>query len=93
MSYSDFTLSRVTKDFNLTISERSNIFTEIPELTPSDFLQETLRDNLALALGSNTDKARSELIIAPILVELRKQLIIKLAGFPGLTLVWMPVKD
>lgn len=54
MSYSDFTLSRVTRDFNLTISERSDIFTEIPELTPSNFLQETLRDNLALALGSNT---------------------------------------
>jgi len=52
MSYSDFTLNRVIKDFNLTISERSNIFTEIPELTPSDFLQETLRDNLALALGT-----------------------------------------
>lgn len=63
MSYSDFTLNRVTKNFNLTISERSNIFTEIPELTPSDFLQETLRDNLALALGSNTEKARSELIM------------------------------
>ncbi len=54
MSYSDFTLNRVTKDFNLTIAERSNIFTEVSELTPSDFIQETLRDNLPLALGSNT---------------------------------------
>jgi len=45
MSYSNFTLNRVTRDFNLTISERSDIFTEIPELTPSNFLQETLRDN------------------------------------------------
>ncbi|MEG4407854.1 hypothetical protein [Microcoleus sp. MON2_D5] len=84
MSYSDFTLNRVAKDFNLTISERSNIFTEIPELTPSDFLQETLRDNLPLALGSNTEKARSELIIAPILVELRKQLNYQISWFSGI---------
>ncbi|AFZ08087.1 hypothetical protein Osc7112_3741 [Oscillatoria nigro-viridis PCC 7112] len=52
MSYSDLTLNRVTKDFNLTISEHSHICTGIPELTPSDFLQETLRDHLPLALGS-----------------------------------------
>jgi hypothetical protein len=84
MSYSDFTLNRVAKEFNLTISERSDIFTEIPELTPSDFLQETLRDNIALALGSNTEKARSELIIAPILVELRKQLNYQISWFSGI---------
>lgn len=69
MSYSDFTLNRVARDFNLTISERSGIFTEIPELTPSDFIQETLRDHMALALASHTEKARSELIIAIDLLE------------------------
>jgi len=84
MSYSDFTLNRVAKDFNLTISERSDIFKEISELTPSDFLQETLGDNIALALGSNTEKARSELIIAPILVELRKQLNYQISWFSGI---------
>jgi hypothetical protein len=84
MSYSDFTLNQVAKDFNLTIFESSDIFTGIPELKPSDFLQETLRDNLALALGSNTEKARSELIIAPILVELRKQLNYQISWFSGI---------
>ena len=84
MSYSDFTLNRVARDFNLTISERSDIFAEIPELAPSVFLQETLRDNMALALGSNTEKARSELIIAPILVELRKQLNYQISWFSGI---------
>lgn len=84
MSYSDFTLNRVAKEFNLTISERSDIFKEIPELIPSNFLQETLRDNIALALGSNTEKARSELIIAPILVELRKQLNYQISWFSGI---------
>ncbi|OCR00489.1 hypothetical protein BCD67_10870 [Oscillatoriales cyanobacterium USR001] len=84
MSYSDFTLNRVAKEFNLTISERSDIFAEVPELAPSAFLQETLRDNMALALGSNTEKARSELIIAPILVELRKQLNYQISWFSGI---------
>ncbi len=84
ISYSDFTLNRVAKDFNLTISERSDIFAEVPELAPSAFLQETLRDNMALALGSNTEKARSELIIPPILVELRKQLNYQISWFSGI---------
>lgn len=84
MSYSDFTLNRVAREFNLTIVERSNLFTDIPELIPSDFLQQTLRENTALALASNTEKARSELIITPILVELRKQLNYQISWFSGI---------
>jgi hypothetical protein len=37
-------------------------------------LTEILRYNLPLALASNSEKARSEMIIAPILVDLRRQL-------------------
>jgi len=37
------------------------------------FLAETLRYNVPLALSNNTEKARSEMIIAPILIEMKKQ--------------------
>ncbi len=37
-----------------------------------NLLAETLNYNLEIALGSNSEKARSELIIAPILVDLRR---------------------
>ncbi len=73
MAYSDFTLSSVKKKFQLNLVEQSNLFQDSPELQPSPLLQEILQDNLPLALASNTEKSRSEMIIAPILIDLRKQ--------------------
>lgn len=84
MSYSDFSLGSVEKAFDLTISDRVNLFGDLPELASSAWLQETLDYNLPIALGSNTEKARSELIIAPILVELRKQLNSQIGLFSGI---------
>jgi hypothetical protein len=74
MSYRQFTLATVKKTFDLTTSEEANIFANIPILKCSDYLADTLQYNIPLALGSNTEKARSEMIIAPILIEIRKQL-------------------
>jgi activator of 2-hydroxyglutaryl-CoA dehydratase len=47
-------------------------------------LKEILRYNLPLALGSNSEKARSEMIIAPILVDLRRQLQERVNLFSGI---------
>lgn len=92
MAYSDFTLERVEKAFGLTISDNVNLFADIPELESSDWLKETLGYNVPIALGSNTEKARSELIIAPILVELRKQLNSQIALFSGIDFTVDPDK-
>lgn len=83
MSYSDFTLEKVQKAFDLTISEDVDLFANVPELEPSALLAEFLQDNAQLALKINTDKARSEMIIAPILLDLRKQLGSKISLFSG----------
>jgi len=83
MSYSDFTLEKVQKAFDLTISEDVDLFANVPELEPSALLTEFLQDNAQLALKINTDKARSEMIIAPILLDLRKQLGSKISLFSG----------
>lgn len=83
MAYSDFTLTSVKKKFNLTISDRENLFAEIPELKPSDYLQETLAYSVPYALASNTEKSRSEMIITPILLEITKKFNEQISLFSG----------
>ena len=83
MAYSDFTLDKVLKTFDLAYSEIVEIFTPVPELECSRLLTEVLQENLPVALGSNTEKSRSELIIAPILMEVRKLLDHRVSLFSG----------
>ena len=83
MAYSDFTLASVQRQFHLTIHEAQDLFVAAPEVSVSDFLRTTLDENVPLALAIQTEKARSELIIAPILVELRKLLHRQISLFSG----------
>jgi hypothetical protein len=84
MAYSDFNLGTVLKTFDLAYTEIVKIFTPAPELEYSTLLTETLQENLPVALGSNTKKSRSELIIAPILMEVRKLLHHRVSLFSGI---------
>lgn len=84
MPYSEFTLAKVKKYFELTTSEDTDIFAAVPALECSEYLAETLRYNVPLALASNSEKARSEMIIAPILIEVRKQLQSQFSLFSGI---------
>ena len=72
MSYSDFTIKQVQNDFGLEIVERSGIFSQIKPVAISDYLKITLEENISLAVSINTEKAKSELIISNILIEIRK---------------------
>ena len=83
MSYSEFSLDKAVKAFKLITSERVNLFAENAEVECSNILTQTLQYNVPLALAMNTEKARSELIIAPILLELRRQLQDKISLFSG----------
>lgn len=84
MSYSEFTLTSVKREFNLTTMEEVGIFEKTSELKSSNLLKETLDYNLPIALASNSEKARSELLIAPILTDLRRQLNNKINLFSGI---------
>jgi hypothetical protein len=84
MSYSDFTLAKVKKDFDLITVEKMDIYSNVAELECSTLLREILRYNFPLALASNSEKARSEMIIAPILVDLRRQLQERVNLFSGI---------
>jgi hypothetical protein len=73
MSYSDFNLQRVKQDFGLQTLEKVDIFADVPERESSPLLNEILAYNIPVATASNSEKARSEMIIAPILIDLRRQ--------------------
>ena len=83
MAYSDFTLSELKKKFQLVLMEVSGIFKTYPLCQPAPWLISFLAQNVPLALAINTEKARSELIIAPVLVELRNQLKGQISLFSG----------
>ncbi len=92
MSYRQFTLATVKKNFDLTTFEEAGIFANVPAVKCSDPLAETLQYNIPLALASNTEKARSEMIISPILIETRKQLKASFSLFSGVEFNVAPEK-
>jgi hypothetical protein len=83
MAYSDFTLTKVKQQLGLTVNESQNLFTQVSPVQPSEFLALTLKEYLSLATAINTEKARSELLIAPVLTEIRRQLKNQMSFFSG----------
>ncbi|WP_414588049.1 hypothetical protein [Scytonema sp. PCC 10023] len=83
MAYSDFTLEKVKQTFQITTIEETNIFANVPDLECSQLLKEVLQYNLPIAVASNSEKARSEMIISPILLDLRRQLNNQINLFSG----------
>ncbi|OBQ39053.1 MAG: hypothetical protein AN487_05685 [Anabaena sp. CRKS33] len=83
MAYSDFKLSEIIQKFELTLNEVSGLFGDIPEEEPSNLLTTILKENVDLAVSINTEKARSEMIISPILLEVRRKLNNEISLFSG----------
>jgi hypothetical protein len=83
MAYGDFSLRDVLKSFGLTLCEAPDLFGTVAEVEPGAMLRELLREYNPLALAINTEKARSELLIAPLLVEVRSQLHHRVSYFSG----------
>jgi len=83
MVYSNFKLDELVKLFDLTIRETSELFTSIPEVESSEHLITNLQETVDLAVAINTEKARSEMIIAPVLLELRRKLKHQISLFSG----------
>jgi hypothetical protein len=86
MAYSDFkTLGAALTAFNLTLENQLGLF-DRQSIRPSDRLTAQLDDGIHLAVNINTEKARSELIVSPILMEVRRQLPGGISLFSGSTL-------
>lgn len=83
MSYSDFDLKRVKQELGVHLIEQQDVFAGIDSIAISQALAETLAETVPLARAINTEKARSEFIIANVLLELRKRLHHKISLFSG----------
>ena len=84
MSYSNFTLESVVTKFELEKTEAIGIFSEIEPITPSDYLATGLAKKVPLAAAIGTEKARSELIVADVLVELCEKFDYRISFFSGI---------
>ena len=84
MSYSNFTLESVVTKFELEKTESIGLFSEIEPITPSDYLTAGLAKKVPLAAAIGTEKARSELIVADILVELCEKFDYRISFFSGI---------
>jgi hypothetical protein len=83
MVYSEFTLAKVRQDFNLTLQEGHNLFATVAAVAPSNLLTAILDEYLPLAIAINSEKARSEFIIAPVLGEVRRLSSYQVSLFSG----------
>jgi len=83
MGYSNFSLGTVIKQFSLTLNDKHDLFADVPEIQISDYLNITLQYNLPLASEINTEKSRSEMLISPILLEVRRSLQNQVSLFSG----------
>ena len=84
MAYSDFTLLAAKEKFSLSLNEKESLFLEVEAVDYSEHLKETLKYNVPLAVSIDTEKARSELIVAPVLVEVVKSLDNQISLFSGI---------
>lgn len=83
MEYRDFTLNNLRHTFGITFDEQTDLFATIPRVEIGNLLQTILQEQIPLALAIHTEKARSELIIVPILVEVRRRMQRQISLFSG----------
>ncbi|MEH2069124.1 MAG: hypothetical protein V7K47_13345 [Nostoc sp.] len=83
MPYSQFTIDKVKQDFHLTTVEGVRFFPDSIEPVTSSPRLQTILENLPWAIAVDTEKARSEVIINPILLEVRRILNSSISVFSG----------
>ncbi|NER24280.1 MAG: hypothetical protein F6J86_16600 [Symploca sp. SIO1B1] len=83
MSYSDFSLRKVKQDFELSTVEDGRFLPEVEPISPSPILAGLLEETVPWAIAVGTEKAKSEMIIAPTLLEVKRLLERKISVFSG----------
>jgi len=85
MPFNEFKFPEVQQQLGLSLDE-ADLFAGVAPLSlPQEFVR-SLTEDAHLALAINTEKARSEFIIAPILLELRRLLERRVGLFSGVEL-------
>ena len=83
MAYSNFTINQLQEEFGLNIVGRDALFADAPPAALSDWIRLTLQKQRPLATHISTDKARSEFLIAPLIVEIYEQMQERVSLFSG----------
>ncbi len=83
MAYSDFTLEAIVDQQNLLLHDKVILFGHAEPISPSTWLQETLTLSEHWGIPSGSEKARSEFIVAPILLEIERRNPGKFVVFSG----------
>ena len=86
MPYSDFTLKKAKEQLGIKVVEDQDLFASVPEISISEYLSATLKYNVPVALAVGTEKIRSELIIANVLLEVRRLMDDQISFFSGVNL-------
>ena len=81
MAYGDFTFEQLIETFDLSLKELSGLFEAIPGVGSSKLLKATLAETMDLAVALSPEKARSDLIIMPVMLELRRRFNKKISLF------------
>jgi len=83
MPYLDYTMDRLTGQFDFKFMDVPDLFKMVRKLDPSARLANLLKDYLPLALANANEKAASEFLIAPVLLEARSRLGRRTSLFSG----------
>ncbi len=83
MAYSDFTIEMLKEKFGMQIVEHIDLFPNPRQCQIPDLLPDLLKRYVPLATMMNTEKARSELIIAPVLAEFKLKSKNRISLFSG----------
>ncbi len=84
MAYSNFTLESVRKNFQLETVQSLGVFSDIAPVSPRDHFISDLAKKVSVASAVNTEKARSELIVADVLFELLEYFNQRISLFSGI---------
>ena len=84
MAYSNFTFDSVREMFALEAVQTIGLFSCIEPVAPTPLLTSVLARKVPLAVAIGTEKARSELIIADVLVELCEHFDRRISLFSGI---------
>ena len=85
MAFRDFSFPQVQLDLGLTVEE-TDLYSQVPAAALRPEFVALVNEGADLALAVNTEKAKAEFIIAPILFELRRMLPGRFGLFSGVEL-------
>jgi hypothetical protein len=83
MAYSDFTVTKVKRSFGIVTREGDRFLPEIERLEPGMALVAFLEEAFPLASMLKSEKAKSEFLIGPVLLEVRRLLRREVSLFSG----------